>query len=250
MTKRWVFAEEPEEAVVDVLKKEININPVLASILAHRGIRTFDAARSFFRPNLDELHDPFLMKNMARAVETIEKVISSHEKILIYGDYDVDGTTAVALFFGFLKPIYPNIGYYIPDRYTEGYGLSETGLQYAINNDFKLIITLDCGIKAVDLVTKGKSNGLEFIICDHHLPGEQLPPAVAVLDPKQKDCQYPFKELSGCFRLIRSIRVLLRSSFQERYRDDRIAASTSAWHRFCRAGARLGAARCWRNAVS
>ena len=232
MQKKWVYKESPELSEVQSLSNLLSIHSSLASVLLQRDINTLSKARTFFRPSLDHLHDPFLMKNMASAVETIEKVISADKKILIYGDYDVDGTTAVALVYGFLKPIYHNIEYYIPDRYTEGYGLSEAGLQYAINNDFKLIITLDCGIKAVDLVAKGKSNGLEFIICDHHLPGEQLPDAAAVLDPKQKDCLYPFKELSGCgvgFKLIQAISMNQSAPIESTYEFlDLVAVSIAA----------------------
>jgi len=232
MQKKWVNKESPELSEVQALANLLNINSSLASILLQRNINTLEEARIYFRPSLDHLHDPFLMKNMAKAVETIEKVIGENNGILIYGDYDVDGTTAVALVYGFLKPIYDNIEYYIPDRYTEGYGLSETGLQYALKNDFKLIITLDCGIKAVDLVTKGKSNGLEFIICDHHLPGNHLPPAAAVLDPKQKDCSYPYQELSGCgvgFKLIQAISLSRGVPIESTYEFlDLVAVSIAA----------------------
>ena len=166
--------------------------------MLQRGIKSLNEAKTFFRPSLDQLHDPFLMKDMARAVQIVEQAIDLGEKILIYGDYDVDGTTAVAMMYGFLNPIYQNIEYYIPDRYTEGYGLSKKGLQYAIEEEFKVVITLDCGIKAVDLVGEGVSKGIQFIICDHHLPGDKLPPAGAILDAKQPGCAYPFKELTGC----------------------------------------------------
>ena len=208
MQKKWVYRNSPDEFRVAQLAKQLNIHHSLATILLQRGINTFDAAKNFFRPGLDQLHDPFLMKDMDLAVTAIEKAISEGEKILVYGDYDVDGTTAVSLMYGFLKQWYENIEYYIPDRYTEGYGLSEKGLNYAINNQFKLVITLDCGIKAVELVKYGKSNGLEFVICDHHLPGDQLPPAIAILDTKQPGCNYPYKELTGCgvgFKLIYAI---------------------------------------------
>ena len=210
MQKKWVYKKSPELSEVQSLANQLNIHHTLAAILIQRGIDNFEKARIFFRPSLDQLHDSFLMKDMSRAVEIIEGAISAGDKILIYGDYDVDGTTAVSLVYRFLSTLYPNIGYYIPDRYTEGYGLSEKGLQYAIDQEYKLIITLDCGIKAVDLVTKGISQGLEFIICDHHLPGEHLPPAAAVLDTKQSDCQYPYKELTGCgvgFKLIQAISI-------------------------------------------
>ncbi len=208
MQKKWVYKRSPESSKVQSLANQLNINSVLATILVQRGIDNFEKARAFFRPSLDKLHDPFLMKDMTTAVKTVERAITAGEKILIYGDYDVDGTTAVSLVYGFINTLYANIDYYIPDRYTEGYGLSELGLQHAIDQDYKLIITLDCGIKAVDLVAKGVSHGLKFIICDHHFPGEELPPAAAVLDTKQGGCAYPYKELTGCgvgFKLIQAI---------------------------------------------
>jgi single-stranded-DNA-specific exonuclease len=205
MIKKWIYRKSPGEARINSFASELNIHPTLASILIQRGVDDLEKARAFFRPSLDQLHDPFLMKGMHTAVQVIEKTITSGGKILVYGDYDVDGTTAVSLMYGFLKPIYPNIDYYIPDRYAEGYGLSRTGLQHAIEHGYSLIITLDCGIKANDLVQEGVDNGLNFIICDHHLPGDSLPPATAILDAKQKGCSYPFKELTGCgvaFKLV------------------------------------------------
>jgi len=208
MQKKWIYKKSPDPLKVQPLANQLNIHHTLAAILIQRDIDNFEKAKTFFRPSLDQLHDPFLMKDMDKAVEIIEKVINAGEKILIYGDYDVDGTTAVSLVYSFLNTLYINIDYYIPDRYTEGYGLSEMGLQHAVDQGYKLIITLDCGIKAVDLVAKGVSQGLEFIICDHHLPGDQLPPAAAVLDTKQSGCPYPYKELTGCgvgFKLIQAI---------------------------------------------
>lgn len=180
------------------MAEAININPVLAGILVRRGIDTFDKAKSFFRPSLDELHDPFLMKDMDEAVVRLEAAFARGERILIYGDYDVDGTTSVAMTYDFIKKIYPDIKFYIPDRDKEGYGISQQGIDFAAENGFKLIISLDCGIKSEELIAQAAERGVDFIVCDHHLPGDRLPPAVAVLDPKRSDCRYPYKELSGC----------------------------------------------------
>lgn len=200
MIKKWIFTEltDEEKQLKENLANELSINPILAQLLVQRGINTYDDARSFFRPNLADLHDPFLMKDMDLAVERLTKAMQLNEKILIYGDYDVDGTTAVSLVYRFLIQFYSNLGFYIPDRYNEGYGISAEGIQYAKDNDFSLVIALDCGIKAVDKVKKAKEMGVDFIICDHHNPGDELPPAVAVLDPKRLDCDYPYKHLSGC----------------------------------------------------
>jgi single-stranded-DNA-specific exonuclease len=185
----------------------LGVDPVLASLLVQRGVTTFEQARSFFRPDLSELHDPFLMKDMDRAVERLRKAIVSGEKILVYGDYDVDGTTAVSLVYSFLRKITPNLDFYIPDRYDEGYGVSIKGINWAAENGFSLIITLDCGIKAIDKVRYAGEKGIDVIICDHHLPEEVLPAAAAVLDPKREDCHYPFDDLSGCgvgFKLVQA----------------------------------------------
>lgn len=232
MKKKWVYKETPPSAKVLSLANQLNIHRCLASILVQRGIDSFDKARTFFRPSLDLLHDPFLMKDMSKAVQAIENAISKDEKILIYGDYDVDGTTAVALLLGFLKPRYGKIDYYIPDRYVEGYGLSEKGIQHAVENGFKLVVTLDCGIKAVDLVAKGMAHGLDFIICDHHLPGSALPPASAVLDAKQLDCHYPYKELTGCgvgFKLIQALCITRGIPIKSTYEFlDLVAVSIAA----------------------
>jgi len=198
MNKRWTMREMPDQAIVNNLSGILNIDPVLASLLANRGITTFDEARDFFRPDDRQLHDPFLMRDMERAILRIEKAMADGEKILVYGDYDVDGTTAVAVVYSFFKPYHPAIEYYIPDRYTEGYGISTQGIDYAAAKGFSLIIALDCGIKSVDKIAYANSLGIDFIICDHHTPGAELPDAVAVLDPKRADCTYPFKELSGC----------------------------------------------------
>ncbi len=208
MIKKWVYRKSADHTRINAFADQLNIPPTLAAILLQRGIDSFDKAKAFFRPSLEDLHDPFLLKNMSQAVDTIDRTMDVGGKILIYGDYDVDGTTAVSLIFDFFKSMYHNIDYYIPDRYSEGYGLSRQGLQYAVENDFKLVITLDCGIKAVDLVEEGVKRGLQFIICDHHLPGDQLPAAAAILDAKQPDCPYPYKELTGCgvaFKLITAI---------------------------------------------
>lgn len=201
---------EADSARVEALFRDLRINRVLCSILVQRGIETFDQARDFFRPQLGHLHDPFLMKDMQKAVDRIQQAIASQEKILVFGDYDVDGTTAVACMYRFLKGIHPDTDFYIPHRYREGYGISKAGIDFAHENGFSLIISLDCGIKSIDLVAYAKSLGIDFIICDHHLPDEELPPAVAILNPKQHDCPYPYKELCGCgvgFKLITALSV-------------------------------------------
>lgn len=205
MYKKWIYQDEGNPETINLLMSELGIDRVLASLLVQRGIKTFEEARSFFRPSLDMLHDPFLMADMDKAVERIERAISNGEHILIYGDYDVDGTTAVSLVYSFLRKRYPNVGYYIPDRYDEGYGISYKGIEYAFSNGYTLVIALDCGIKAIEKVNFAKQRKIDFIICDHHLPEDTIPSAVAVLDPKRPDCNYPFKELSGCgvgFKLV------------------------------------------------
>lgn len=211
MEKRWSIKEKADELSIQKLSQQLNqLDPFLCNLLIQRGIDSFDKAKSFFRSSLEETHDPYLMKDMEFAVERITRAINNGEKILIYGDYDVDGTTAVTLVYGFLSDIYTKIAYYIPDRYEEGYGVSYEGIDYSIDNDISLIIALDCGIKAVEKVAYAKSKGVDFIICDHHLPGEELPDAVAVLDPKRADCEYPFKELSGCgvgYKLMEAIAI-------------------------------------------
>ncbi len=205
--REWRLKDPADPEKVAQLSAELGIDPVLASLLVTRGVQTFEEARSFFRPNLDALHDPFLMKDMSNAVERLEKAISKNEKILVYGDYDVDGTTAVALVFSFIRRLTSFVDFYIPDRYDEGYGVSQKGIDWAAENGFSLIITLDCGIKAIDKVAYAKSKGIDVIICDHHLPEQELPQAVAVLDPKREDCNYPFDDLSGCgvgFKLVQA----------------------------------------------
>ena len=207
MQKRWIYKPTPTAENIEALSKSINVSPHLSTILLQRGITDFESAKTFFRPSLQHLNDPFLLKDMDRGVERIKSAIDRNEKILIYGDYDVDGTTAVALVYSYLKSFYDPCDFYIPDRYAEGYGVSEAGIIWAEENNFTLIIALDLGIKAADMVTLATHKGIDFIICDHHLPGGDIPNAVAVLDPKQDDCEYPYKELSGCglgFKLIQA----------------------------------------------
>ncbi|RYY19610.1 MAG: single-stranded-DNA-specific exonuclease RecJ, partial [Chitinophagaceae bacterium] len=209
MQKRWkIIPTDPEKT--NELRNELKIHPVLCSILVQRGIDTFEAARNFFRPELSHLHDPWLMLDMDRAVSRVMQALNSQEKILVFGDYDVDGTTAVACMFKFLSRIAvrDTIDYYIPHRYREGYGVSKAGIDYAHENGFTLIISLDCGIKSIELIGYAKDLGIEFIICDHHTPDPELPPAVAILNPKQPGCPYPFKDLCGCgvgFKLITAL---------------------------------------------
>lgn len=215
MEKRWSIWENRDEEAIAQLASVLGIDPVLSNLLIKRGIKNYEEARTFFRPDIDHLHDPFLMKDMEKAILRIEKAIADQEKILIYGDYDVDGTTSVALVYGFFRKIifddlpqdFPKIDYYIPDRYREGYGISTQGIDYAHEHGYSLIIALDCGIKSIDKINYANSKGIDFIICDHHLPGKEIPHAVAVLDPKRIDCTYPYKELSGCglgFKLIQA----------------------------------------------
>jgi len=199
MEYRWELKKSANLEEVETLSKKLNnLDLTLTNILIQREIDSFEKAKNFFRPDLNTIHNPFLMKDMDKAVNRIELAIANNEKILIYGDYDVDGTTSVALVYSYLKKYYPNLEYYIPDRYTEGYGISYQGIDYATENDFKLIIALDCGIKAIEKVAYATEKGIDFIICDHHRPGKEIPKALAVLDPKREDCNYPFKELSGC----------------------------------------------------
>ena len=207
MEKKWVVKEKGDTAVVKQLSAALNVSESLANLMAQRNISSASEATAFFNPSLDYLHDPFLMKDMNIAVDRISTAVKKNERILVYGDYDVDGTTAVALMYSFLKDQYSNVEYYIPDRYKEGYGVSYQGLDYAYQNNCKVVITLDCGIKAVEKVKYARSKGLDVIICDHHYPGDEIPKALAVLDPKQQSCSYPYKELSGCgvgFKLIQA----------------------------------------------
>ena len=205
---RWTIKPKPAQEEAAQLAQELNVDPLIATLLIQRGIATFDQAKSFFRPSLDHLHDPFLMKDMDVAVNRIEQAIANQENIMVFGDYDVDGTTAVSLVSSYLKTIYPNIATYIPDRYAEGYGISFQGIDFAEDNGFSLIIALDCGIKSIEHVAYAKEKHIDFIICDHHRPGDSLPEAVAVLDPKRDDCRYPYDELCGCgvgFKLIQAL---------------------------------------------
>jgi single-stranded-DNA-specific exonuclease len=197
MQKRWnILSANPEE--VASLQAALKINATLCTILAQRGINDYDKAKEYFRPSLEHLHSPWLMKDMDKAVDRILQAFEEHEQILVYGDYDVDGTTSVASMFQFLKSLHEPIDFYIPHRYKEGYGISKIGIDFAKENGFSLIISLDCGIKSADLIAYAKSLGIDFIVCDHHLPDEIIPDAVAILNPKQKDCNYPYKELCGC----------------------------------------------------
>lgn len=202
---RWTLKPKPNSEVVQELARSLSIDKTLATLLAHRNISSFEEAKQFFRPSLEDLHDPFLMKDMDEAVQRIENAIEKGESILVYGDYDVDGTTAVSLVSSFLKTVYDQVATYIPDRYDEGYGISYKGIDFASDNEFSLIIALDCGIKAIDKVAYASQKNIDFIICDHHKPGDEIPEAIAVLNPKRKDCEYPYDELCGCgvgFKLI------------------------------------------------
>ena len=205
---RWTLKPKADKDQVRNLAASLNVSPLIAELLVQRNIASFEEARTFFRPSLEDLHDPMEMCDMELAVGRIRSAIERGENILVYGDYDVDGTTAVALVYAYLSGVYPNIATYIPDRYSEGYGVSIEGIDYAADNDVKLIIALDCGVKAVAQVAYAKERGIDFIVCDHHRPGDNLPDAVAVLDPKREDCNYPFKELSGCgigYKLIQAL---------------------------------------------
>jgi single-stranded-DNA-specific exonuclease len=205
---RWTLKPKPEAIKLEALMQMLQVDDTVATLLLQRGIETYDEAKTFFRPSLDDLHDPFLMKDMDKAVDRIEAALLQNENILVFGDYDVDGTSSVALMSSFLKTKTENVATYIPDRYDEGYGVSYKGIDFALDNDFKLIIALDCGVKAIDKVAYAKEKGIDFIICDHHRPGEKLPPATAILDPKREDCDYPYKELCGCgvgFKLIQAL---------------------------------------------
>ena len=207
MEKRWNLLSCDEDKK-NALQQSLKIHPVVCKVLVQRGIETFEQAKDFFRPQLADLHDPWLMKDMDKAVERIVRAVNSNEKILVFGDYDVDGTTSVATMYQFLRKIHSNLDFYIPHRYREGYGISKAGIDFAKENGFTLIISLDCGIKSVELIRYAKTIGIEFVVCDHHLPDDELPPAVAILNAKQKDCSYPYKELCGCgvgFKLISAL---------------------------------------------
>ena len=217
--KRWVVKPQGDPATAAMLAAALRISPVLANLLVQRGIDTVEKAEKFFKPSLADLHDPFLMKDMEKAVERVERAVANQEKIMVYGDYDVDGCTAVALVYKFLRQIgHKNLMFYIPDRYTEGYGISIKGIDLAARKGVGLIIALDCGIKATEKVVYAKTKGVDFIICDHHLPAEEIPKAVAVLDPKRVDCSYPFDELSGCgvgFKLVQAYAQKNRMPFEQ-----------------------------------
>lgn len=205
---RWTLKPKPEPSKVEALKNALQVDEVVATLLLQRGIETFEEAKTFFRPSFEDLHNPYLMKDMDKAVARIEQAIEERENILVYGDYDVDGTTSVALMSSYLKTRTANVATYIPDRYEEGYGVSYQGIDFADDNGFSLIIALDCGIKAIEKVAYAKEKDIDFIICDHHRPGDDIPDAVAVLDPKRDDCEYPFKELCGCgvgFKLVTAL---------------------------------------------
>lgn len=231
MNKRWVLKETDEESV-EQLYQALRINRTLCKLLVQRNVKTYEEAKRFFRPSLHDLYDPFLMKDMDLAVERIDMAMRRKEKVLIYGDYDVDGTTSVALVYSFFKELYFYLDYYIPNRYEEGYGISNKGIEWAKENGFSLIIALDCGIKAIDKVGYAKTQGIDFIICDHHRPGDTLPPAYAVLDPKRLDATYPYSELSGCgigFKLIQAFALRKNIPFREVAKHlDLVAVSIAA----------------------
>ena len=215
MSQKWIFKDEPDEEIIDGLSSSLGFGTFESKILILRGIDNYQKAREFFKPKLEDIHNPFLMADMQKAVERIATAIENGEKILVYGDYDVDGTTAVALMYLYLSKLVDKkyLDFYIPDRNSEGYGISEEGIDFAKNNGFTLIIALDCGIKAADKIDYATSKGIDFIICDHHLPGDEIPNAYAVLDPKRKDCRYPYKELSGCgvgFKLCQGLNTIYK----------------------------------------
>ncbi|MGB5429421.1 single-stranded-DNA-specific exonuclease RecJ [Eudoraea sp.] len=215
---RWTLKPKQDDEQIKALAEILKVDRLIAQLLLQRGVTSYEEAKKFFRPQLSDLHDPFLMKDMELAVKRIENAIRANENILIYGDYDVDGTTAVALLSSYLLTLYPNVATYIPDRYAEGYGISYTGIDFAEDNDFALIIALDCGVKAIKKVTYAREKGIDFIICDHHRPGKKLPDAVAVLDPKRNDCTYPYDELCGCgigFKLIQALNIIREDSFDK-----------------------------------
>ncbi len=216
MIKAWKIKENGHYDDINRLSKELNINTILSTLLVQRGINTFEKAKAFFRPNLNDLYDPFLMNDMEIAVKRLQDAIKNQEKILVYGDYDVDGTTSVALVYSFLRKYHDKLDYYIPDRYSEGYGVSYRGIDYAARNGVRLVIALDCGIKAIEKVAYAKSKGVDFIICDHHTPEKNLPDAVAVLDPQRPDSTYPFQYLSGCgvgFKLLQAYSIMNKLPF-------------------------------------
>ncbi|MGC6429118.1 MAG: single-stranded-DNA-specific exonuclease RecJ [Flavobacteriales bacterium] len=220
MNFNWKKKPLPDPNISQSLQKELGVSPIIADLLVQRGISNFQLAKQFFRPDLQQLHDPFVMQDMDKAIARVELAIEQGHKILVYGDYDVDGTTSVAMMYIFLQQFSTKVSYYIPDRYKEGYGVSFQGIDYAHENNFSLIISLDCGIKAIDKIEYAKKKGIDFIICDHHRPGKKIPKAVAVLDPKRIDCDYPYKELSGCgvgFKLIQAYCIKNEIPFDKIY---------------------------------
>lgn len=231
MQKRWLVKTPVESTTVEEFRSTLKVDPIVAELLLQRNIQTYEAAESFFRPKLSQLHDPFLMKDLKEAVDRVNLAIENEEKILLFGDYDVDGTTAVALLYSVLKNHHSNLDYYIPDRYIEGYGVSRLGIEFAAENGFSLIISLDCGIRSVEHVKFAKEKGVDFIVCDHHNPGEELPDCL-VLDPKRKDCEYPYKELSGCgvgFKLLQGLFIKNDWKISDLYKHlDLLAVSIGA----------------------
>lgn len=231
MQKRWKILT-PDRQKSDLLQQSLKISPVICNILVQRGIESFEQSKKYFRPELTDLHDPWLMKDMDKAVERIIRAINNKEKILVFGDYDVDGTTSVACMYRFLKKIHADLDFYIPHRYREGYGVSKAGIDHAKENGFTLIISLDCGIKSIDLISYAKQLEIDFIVCDHHLPDKELPPAIAILNPKQKDCNYPYKELCGCgvgFKLISALAPQFDLSDEDVYESlDLVATAIAA----------------------
>ena len=231
MQKRWKILT-PDKQKSDLLQQSLKISPVICNILVQRGIESFEQSKKYFRPELTDLHDPWLMKDMDKAVERIIRAINNNEKILVFGDYDVDGTTAVACMYRFLKKIHSDLDFYIPHRYREGYGVSKAGIDHAKENGFTLIISLDCGIKSIDLISYAKQLEIDFIVCDHHLPDNELPPAIAILNPKQNDCNYPYKELCGCgvgFKLIAALAPQFDLSDEDVYESlDLVATAIAA----------------------
>jgi single-stranded-DNA-specific exonuclease len=220
MNKRWIVKQKPSEEQIAHLIAEINVSEPVGALLLQRGVHSFEEAKNYFRPSLELLHDPFLMKDMDKAVNRLVEAIYNHEKIVVYGDYDVDGTTSVALFYGFLRTFYSNLLFYIPDRYKEGYGISQAGVEWANEQGATLMVSLDCGIKSKELIQYAKEKGIDFIICDHHRPDNNLPEALAVLDPKRSDCEYPYKELSGCgvgFKLLQGFCIQNSIPFEKLY---------------------------------
>jgi single-stranded-DNA-specific exonuclease len=230
MSYRWTAYPKLNDQKVEQLADSINVTPYIATLLLQRGVENYEQAKKFFRPQLTELYDPFLMKDMDKAIERVGKAIQNKERILIYGDYDVDGTTSVSIVFSFFRKLTDNIEYYIPDRYKEGYGVSKIGIDYAAETGVSLIIALDCGTRSIELIQYAKELGIDFIVCDHHLPGDELPEAVALLNPKRFDCEYPYKELSGCgigFKLIQAYAQAYDMPFEEAAKYlDLVAVST------------------------